>query len=255
MPYPLRVELVRIKRWPSFVIEHGSMAVRREPEGCFPHVLSAHGSPLRREGSVHDERLQHGKEHNVALAASRIDRIVVRSGQVFSYHHAVGRPTRTRGFRLGLELHDGGPSAGVGGGCCQVSNLLYLLALYAGMEIVERHRHGLDLFPDHGRTVPFGCGATVFFNRADLRFRNPLDQPVQIRLSVEAGELKGMIAAERHPGFEIEVVEVDHRFHRDGDAWFRENRILRRRLVGCQIVDEQEVAHNRGRCLYDPEAP
>jgi vancomycin resistance protein VanW len=218
-------------------------------------VLAEHSSPLLRVG-VTNEKLQKGKEQNVRRAASLIDAIVIEPGQVFSYHHVVGRPSRLRGFTVGLELHAGESSAGVGGGCCQVSNMLYLLALRSGMEIVERHRHQLDLFPDHGRTVPFGCGATVYYNIADLRFRNTMQSPVRLSLTIDNGQLVGKVLASEDPGFRVEVYETDHHFHKDCDAWVRENRI-HRKFVGSDgsVIRDEEVAHNVGRCLYDPEAP
>jgi vancomycin resistance protein VanW len=153
-----------------------------------------------------------------------------------------------------MELHDGAPSQGVGGGCCQVSNLIYLLGLRAGMRITERHRHGVDLFPDHGRTVPFGCGATVFYNYADLRFENPLPQPVVMKLWIESGCLYGEIRALEDPGWTTEIYEVDHRRWVNEGGWYRENRIRRKFiLANGAILLDQEVAHNRGRILYAME--
>ena len=224
----------------------------------FAIVLARHSSPLRRAGTAYAPRLQAGKERNVAVAAARLDRCVIAPGQTLSYHHRVGRPSRLRGFAVGLELHGGAPAEGVGGGACQVANLLYYLALCAGMNITERHRHSLDLFPDDGRRVPFGCGATVFYNWADLRFVNPLDQSVVLRLGVEAGELVGELRAGVDPGVRVEVYEVDHRFVRrpDGEIW-RENRLRRRitRAVDGALLIDHEVARNAGKVAYavDPD--
>jgi len=118
---------------------------------------------------------------------------------------------------------------------------------------VERHRHGLDLFPDHQRTVPFGCGATIFYNYADLRFENPLPQRVLLQLRIEQRTLVAELWTENDPGWTVEVYEVDHRFFREGDAWMRENRIRRRfRLPDGTVLLDQEVAHNRGRVMYEP---
>jgi vancomycin resistance protein VanW len=216
-------------------------------------LLAAHSSPLERvPGSISPE-LQRGKETNVRLAASKLDGLVVEPNQVFSHHHAIGRASRRRGFRTGLELRDGEPSSGVGGGLCQVSNSFHWVALRAGMRIVERHRHGLDLFPDHQRTVPFGCGATVVYNYADLRFENPFPQPVVLRARVERGAFVSELWTTNDPGVRIEVEEVGDHFFREGGGWMRENR-LRRRITtpeGTVLVDQQ-VAHNRGRVLYEP---
>lgn len=257
LPRAVRVEVSRLRRAPLFLLERADMA--RHPASTLERAasrfqLAAHETPLERVPGQVSPDLQAGKEHNVALAARLIDGIVLPPGQVFSYHHAVGRPSRLRGFRPGLELHEGKPGVGVGGGCCAVSNLLYLLALRAGLKIVERHRHALDLFPDHGRTVPFGCGATVFYNRADLRFENPLSFPVILRLEVVERALRGRITSAQDPGFRVQVYEVDHRFLREGGGWIRENRLRRqiRRCDGTLIVDE-EIAHNRARVAYQPD--
>ena len=256
LPFALRVELRRLLHLPRVLLDAPRTARERlgpDDAAPFVHLLADGRSPLRRfEGPL--DRLQLGKEHNVALAAARLDGLVAWPGQILSYHAAVGRPSRLRGFRPGLELHDGQAGAGVGGGCCQVSNLLYQLGLRGGMKIVERHRHGLDLFPDHGRSVPFGCGATVFYSYRDLKLENPLPQPVLLRMGVQDGELWGELRCEAPVGFRVRVYEVGHRIYRAHDRWIRENRIRRRftDLTGKLLLDE-EVAHNVARLCYEPE--
>ena len=255
LPRELRVELARARRYPRWLLEARRLAPVRGGDD-FAHLVARHASPLHRPGTVAEPRLQAGKERNVALAAARLDRAVLAPGRTLSYHHAVGRPSRRRGFVPGLELHDGVLAEGVGGGACQVANLLYYLALIGALAIVERHRHTLDLFPDSDRRVPFGCGATVFYNWADLRIANPLDVPVVLRLRIERGELVGELRAREPAGVRAEVYEVGHRFFCDGGAWWRENRI-RRRIVrahdGALLVDH-EVAHNLARVAYAPAA-
>ena len=44
----------------------------------------------------------------------------------------------------------------IGGGICQLANLLYWMALHTPLEVIERHHHSFDPFPDSGRTLPFG---------------------------------------------------------------------------------------------------
>jgi vancomycin resistance protein VanW len=220
-----------------------------------PFVVTEHRTPLRRSAVVKSEQLQQGKEANVSIAAKLLNGIVIQPGETFSYHRSIGIPNKSKGFVEGLELRSGREASGIGGGCCSVSNLLFLLAVKSGLEIVERHRHGLDLFPDHGRTVPFGCGATIFFPYADLKIRNPLSIPVRISLVVTDNHLVGQIQAQEDPGWRIELVERDHRFQKDGDIWTRENRICRKVIdEDGKLIREEEVVHNIGRCLYNPEA-
>jgi len=257
IPFPVRLELLRAKRLPRWIAERPSIArSKATPEVAegFSQVVAEHSSPLRREVGEYDPRLQRGKERNVARGAELLDGLLLPPNRTFSYHHAVGRPSRWRGFRTGLELHAGRASKGVGGGCCQITNLLYVLALRGGMKITERHRHALDLFPDRDRQVPFGCGATVYYNYADLRFENPLPAPLLLRLRVAEGRLRGALLAAGPLPFRVEVYEVEHRFFRRDGAWFRENRVRRRflRPDGSVLLDREE-AHNLGRVLYEPE--
>jgi vancomycin resistance protein VanW len=256
IPFRLRLGLAQLRRLPRWIAERRSVARRRASSSelaAFGWLLASHASPLERVPGSLPAELQRGKETNVRLAAAALDGLVVAPNQVFSHHHAIGRPSRRRGYRMGLELRDGEPSAGIGGGLCQVSNTFHWVALRAGMRIVERHRHGQDLFPDHARTVPFGCGATVAYNTADLRFENPFPDPVLMRARIEEGVFVGELRTTRDPGVRVEVTETGHRFFREDGAWMRENR-LRRQIVtadGDLLVDE-EVAHNRCRVRYEP---
>ena len=247
-----KVLLVRIARWPSCTWKWRSCSKSKGDH--LPFVIAEHQTPLRRSPIVKSEALQQGKEKNIKVAASLLNGIVISPRGTFSYHRSVGIPHRGKGFVMGLELRSGFEASGIGGGCCSVSNLLFLLAIKSGLEIVERHRHGLDLFPDHGRSVPFGCGATIFFPYADLKVLNPHDFPVRISLQVNETHLIGQIQSEEDPGWRVELIERDHHFQKTGDVWTRENRICGKYLsIDGTLIKEEEVVRNKGRCLYDPE--
>lgn len=256
VPYPLKVALVRLRREPEmFIARRTSCREKSNDYDAFTYELASHETPLRRKTTTYGERMQQGKETNVRLVAGILDGTVVEPSGSFSFHALVGRPKKRRGFVLGPEMQRGELQAGLGGGACSVSNMLYWIAINAGMKITERHRHGLDLFPDHGRTVPFACGATVFYNQADLRFVNPLDVPVLLSLTVVGETLIGRLLATEDPGLRFVVYEKDHSFKKQDGRTLRENRIMRRVLSpdGRTLVDE-EIAHNRAVVLYDWEA-
>ncbi len=252
IPFGLRVEILRGRRFIDDIKYRALISLKRTSPEDFTHHLAEGSSPLQRPGTVSSVALQKGKEHNVGLVAGAIDGVVLQPGELFSYHALVGRPSRLRGFALGLELHDRRESAGIGGGSCQVSNLLYWLGIRAGLKIVERHRHAFDLFPDHRRTVPFGCGATVFFNYHDLRMQNPHKEAIRIGLKVEDGHLHGEICSETDIGLSISIREVNHRFTKepDGVIW-RENEIHRTiHNKRGKLLRQEILAHNRGRVQY-----
>jgi vancomycin resistance protein VanW len=139
---------------------------------------------------------------------------------------------------------------GTGGGLCQVANLLYWLGLHAGLGVVERHRHDLDLFPDSNRDVPFGCGATVFYPHRDLKLTNPHSQPLLIEVDVRGGKLLGQVVLVEDPGFQIRVVETRHHFFRERGTVWRQNRIERWWYRGTDRVRREVLAENRAKVMY-----
>lgn len=214
---------------------------------ALPHVIAERRSPLRRSQAVYAEHVQRAKEHNVARVASLLDGVAIAPGAELSWHTVVGPPLESRGFREGPELRGEALDSGVGGGACQASNLLFWLAVHAGLTIVERHRHSLDLFPDDGRDVPFGCGATVLYPTRDLRLKNPHAFTVVLRFAVEAGALAGAIEADVLPLHTYRLVEQDARVE---DNW-RKNRLERHTLDGAhRVVHVETLCENTGRICY-----
>ena len=56
----------------------------------------------------------------------------------------------------------------MGGGLCQLANLLYWMALHTPLAVVERHHHSFDPFPDENRTLPSGRAAVSFITTSTL---------------------------------------------------------------------------------------
>jgi vancomycin resistance protein VanW len=231
----------------------GVRFAERQAPDLLPVVVARHRSPLRRRLLGTDPRLQETKIVNLRLAAASLDRLVLEPGETASFWHRVGRPSAARGFREGVVLMvDGQAGEGIGGGLCQLSNLLYWLALHSDLEVTERHHHTVDAFPDDRRELPFGTGASVAHDLVDFRLRNPTAQPYQLEVDVEGEDLKGAIRTTQPPPARYEVFEVDHRFERQGGLVFRCNEVRRRRLdtqTGAAL-GEETLMRNRARVVY-----
>ena len=150
------------------------------------HLVFQHHTPLLRPLKGVDMYLQHNKITNLRLAAERIDRLVIHTNETFSFWRLVGPPSARRGFLEGLVLESGRISKGIGGGLCQMGNLLYWMALHSPLSVTERWRHSYDVFPDESRTLPFGSGATLAWNYIDLQFKNETAAPIQLRVWLSA---------------------------------------------------------------------
>ncbi|CAN5226542.1 VanW family protein [soil metagenome] len=175
--------------------------------------------------------LQLGKVQNLRVAIAELDGIVIAPGEQFSFCRLVGRPTRERGFVDGIELVRGVPRPGVGGGLCQAANMIHWLVLHSELTVVERHGHGFDPFPDNGRVLPFGSGATIFYNYLDYRFSNETPASFQLRLWLADNQLHGELRASSAPRLAYRVYDRGGRFVREHDRWYREKEMWRQARV------------------------
>ena len=134
---------------------------------------------------------------NLRLGASCLDGSVMEPGARWSFWHRVGRPRPARGFVQGRTIVEGRLVKQVGGGLCQLSSLLYHLALLGGLEVEERHAHSLDIYHEDQRFTPLGADATVVWGVKDLRLRNPHPFAVSIAVRVDGTRLTGEIRSEQ----------------------------------------------------------
>jgi vancomycin resistance protein VanW len=136
------------------------------------------------------------KIHNLALAAQSINDVIINPQQIFSLWALIGAPTQQRGYLPGRSLVKQQLQAEYGGGLCQLSGLLYHLALTAGLTVLERHPHSVDLYTDETRFSPLGSDATVVYGYKDFRFLNSLPQPICVRIVVGKDFVTGQICGE-----------------------------------------------------------
>lgn len=116
------------------------------------------------------------RTNNIMLSASKIDGTILKSGQVFSFNDVVGQRTEDKGYLESTIFVYDEKVKGIGGGVCQVSTTLYNTALYANMDIVERHTHKREVY-----YVPEGRDATVSYGTLDFKFMNNKPYDVMIR--------------------------------------------------------------------------
>ena len=219
-----------------------------------PERMFRHQSLLLRKLGNSDMQLQHNKIQNLRVATTALDGLIIKPGETFSLWKTIGLSTRKKGYVEGMLLANGTVRVGVGGGLCQLANLLYWMALHSPLEVVERYHHNFDAFPDSGRTLPFGSGATIFYNYIDLKIYNSTEQPWQLHVWVADEHLKGEIRCATLPKNAYSVVERDHAFVREADGRvYRKNvlwRIVYERNGGRELYAEQ-VTKNHAEVKYE----
>jgi vancomycin resistance protein VanW len=218
-----------------------------------PYTCKKHQSLLRRKLGDSDPQLQENKITNLRIASQKVDGIIIQPGEIFSFWNIVGKTTRTKGYIEGMLLSQGEAIRGVGGGICQLANLLYWMALHTPLEVIERHHHSFDPFPDSGRTLPFGSGASVFYNYVDLRFYNPTNQSFQIKVWLTEKHLKGAIFTEKEWKYSYHIEERNHKFLKVNGRNYRQNEIWRRTVdkrTG-KNIDKERIIKNFSEVKYE----
>lgn len=220
----------------------------------FAHLLIQHKSLLLRPLKNVDMQLQHNKITNLRLAIAPMNGVVIRPGEVFSIWKLVGKPTARKGYLPGLVLHNGQTGQGIGGGLCQLGNLIYWMALHTPLTVKERWRHSYDVFPDVNRTIPFACGATLSYNYVDLQLQNNTDHTFQINLWLDNTHLNGSMTSDSPLEHRYNVVETDHQIeHQFWGGYTRHNRIWKE-LTHKQSGEttRELVAENNAIMMYNP---
>ena len=232
----------------------GGLKFARQSDNHLPFKCFSHKTPLMRKLKDVDMYLQRNKVVNLKIAVPKVTMVTLYPGEVFSYWKLIGKPTRRKGYLKGMVLNNGGFSAGTGGGLCQLSNLIYWMTIHTPLTVIERHRHGHDVFPDSNRTQPFGSGATCFYNYGDLMIRNDTPHVFQLIVEVTDTDLKGEWVSDSQPEYTYEVYEKEHFIQ--SEYWgghTRHNLLYRRKIdLDGSVVDDEFVIENHAIMMYSP---
>lgn len=121
--------------------------------------------------------------YNVSLATSRINGILVKPGETFSFNGSLGDVSQFTGYQQAYIISGGKTILGDGGGVCQVSSTLFRSLLNAGLPITERAAHAYRV-GYYEQNSPPGMDATVYGPSPDLKFTN--DTPGHILIVAKA---------------------------------------------------------------------
>lgn len=145
------------------------------------------------------------KKHNLRLAIREIENLEISPQQIFSFWHLIPQPIPQNDFKKGRNLLGNKLDLDYGGGLCQLSGIMYHIILEAGLKILERHPHSLDIYTEESRYTPMGSDATVVYGHKDLRFLNSFDFPISFQFEILENEIVMHLCAEES----IEKCEVE----------------------------------------------
>jgi len=121
---------------------------------------------------------------NIKIGLSKIQGILIKKDEEFSFNAAIGEIDEKNGFLPELVIKNNKTTPELGGGLCQVSTTLFRAAIYGGLEIIERYPHAFPV----SYYSPQGFDATIYPPHPDLRFKN--NTPTNILIQ---GKIKGTV--------------------------------------------------------------
>ena len=251
--YRLSMEKEILKRHLKDFIHKIRFAKERTTDNL-PVVIYRHNSLIRRRLGNVNMQLQENKATNLALAVKNIDGLLIRPGETFSVWKQIGRTTERKGYKEGLVIAKGAPGQGIGGGLCQLSNLIHWMVLHSDLTIAEHHHHdALDLFPDYGRQIPFGTGTSISYNYIDYRVRNDTSNTYQLRLWVDGEYLRGELRAVDPQPHTFHIHAENEYFSREGDVIYRNGQVFRDTIDANtgNVIESQLIRTNHARVMYE----
>jgi vancomycin resistance protein YoaR len=133
------------------------------------------------------------RRHNVELATSLLNGVVVGPGEIFSFNRELGTTSLTRGFQVGFGIVASGDTVktvpAVAGGICQVATTLFQPVFWEGYTIEERYPHAYWIAHYASRGV-VGLDTTVDEDGGlDFRFKNDTDAPMLIQSGTDGSNV------------------------------------------------------------------
>jgi vancomycin resistance protein VanW len=176
------------------------------------------------------------KRANIRRGATLLDRGLIGAEKSWSFWHRVGRPHAANGFLPGRNIVRGKLVALSGGGLCQLSSMVYHLALLGGLTVLERHPHSLDIYEEEQRFTPLGADATVVWGFKDLRLLNPHPFPVAFRFKVEQNRLIGELRSDADlMPCDVAFVRVDLK-----QPWVQVDTMVNQRLFVSTVYEQRQ---------------
>ena len=234
-------------------LKNGRRIARNIDKNNFEYIWKGEAKILLRNLHGVDMELQKNKVINLQIASKKIDGLVIYPGEEFSFWNIVGKSTKKKGYLEGLVINNGKLGKGIGGGLCQMANMIHWLVLHTPLQVTELHHHSDALFPDSKRRVPFGTGTSISYKAIDYRFKNTTNYPVQLRIWLDDTMLYGEIRSDVPLNEKYKVVEEDHHYAKEDEIFYRNSKVYK--LVidkeTKKEIKKELILNNHSKVMYD----
>ena len=216
----------------------GNHYAQDKSETLLPHQLFETSCPLYNKETGFDMVYQENKVFNLKLAAATLDNLVIKPKETLSFWKLLRHADRFTSYKEGLIVINGKLTTTLGGGMCQMSNLLFWMFIHTPLTILERHGHAVKDFPEPPSDAPLGVDATVLEGWLDLKVRNDTDSAFQISISFDDQHITGRIYTDTDNGLSYNVVNGKVQYFFTDNAVFEEVDVI-----------QQVIKNDLGKCI------
>lgn len=148
--------------------------------------------------------------NNATLACQKLNGLILKSGDTFSFNDLLGELTKDKGYQEALAYRGAKAEMVMGGGVTHTASVLYNSVLGAELEVLERHNHTYAV-----NFIEVGRDAYVDGTTADFRFRNNRPDPIRIKAEVVGGKINISIEGTDTRDYRV-TISVEKEFIRPG---------------------------------------
>lgn len=202
-------------------------------------------TPLYNTETGFDMVYQHNKVFNLKLAAKKVNKLIIKPNETFSFWQCVRYANKEIPYKEGLVVVNDQLTTVKGGGLCLLSNHLFWMFLHTPLTIVERHTHKVKDFPNSDSQLPDGVDATVAQGWLDLKVKNETNLTFQIELQITEDELIGRIYSNKALPYVVTIKAENERYiQKDGKIFEKLDIYKQQRLDDGQILKEEFCYEN-----------
>jgi vancomycin resistance protein VanW len=217
------------------------------------NVIAEHTSNIIKRAKGVDQETQQNKKLNTIIACQKINGIIIKPGETFSFWKTVGDTSKSKGFKVGRILRNNKLTTGIGGGLCNLANSIHYVVLHSPLDITEFHNHSDALAPDEGKRKPFSAGTAVSYNYIDYRFKNNTDKNIQLLAWIDDDLLHTELRSNSKFPYAYKLIEEDHHFAKEGNKYYRNSKIYVEttdKKTG-EIINKKLVLDNHSEVMFD----
>ena len=250
--YAISVKKENLKRHLQDLKRKENFAIDFQKEKL-TYVVSERSSNMIKRAEGVDLASQFNKAKNIELACQKLNGLVIKPGEVFSFWKLVGKISEKKGYKAGRVIERNKLILGIGGGICNLANTINLLVIHSPLLITEFHTHSDALAPDETGRIPLNAGTSVSYNHIDYRFKNTTNQSFQLMLWCEGEVLHAALRSERELPYTYDILEENHHFTKEKEKFYRISKIYKATLskTSGDMVEKTLIWDNHSEVMFD----